>query len=671
MDDILYHGDIYASLKQLKNESIAVAITSPPYWKQRDYGFEGQIGQENTSEEYIGKLVAVFNLLKDKLREDGIFYLNVGDKYLSRYGKSHLLQIPYRLAYHMIRNGWRLVDLIIWFKPNHMPSSVKDRFANTYEPVLVLAKNNSNIYKNKFGNVLKIPLQQTPWKHTAVFPEKLVEALLNRTSLEDGDIVLDPFAGTGTVAAVVNRMKTGLFAKKIYSVIIEKGDEFINIIKKRANITHIKEIKDVPYEWKPVKEDRIPDGEVKIIATEKYGEVYIAENSNDFLEAIRGLTTESFRSFHREDALYFFGVKKWSIEDLYYISRIFDIGYVLRNMIIVSDGSTWYPIFMFARDTRRVEYKFYLDRVRVKPKTSERRDWRRENFIGIRVRDITGKVSREGLIIKVIESYHDGFPKIVLVKWNGWISIEYVLHPEKDEYIVEGLKFRCPFCHNELIETYNPIDKNICPYCGKKLWVDIGSIPLIEEPKEVKEIIRKLEKVDYTMGEVMEIRSFEKKRATSSKFVELERINWGASPGARKLMYGEYFTKMRLYRIDQPSVARYLTILRKTRGLNITDVVKRLPHGYKHTVGHWFRTDFGGSIPRIEDIKLIKRIFKVDDRLLSALERTALKFQTVRASIKGKNPGDFIESMEEEQLKVYLKKLYLPPYEYIKTLSSY
>ena len=139
-NDIILCGDVYAGLSFLKDDSISVAITSPPYWQQRDYNFDEQIGQENTPNEYIGRLIKIFNILKTKLKDDGVFFLNVGDKYLNKYGKSHLLQIPYRLAYHMVNDGWYLQDIIIWYKTNHMPSSVTDRFTNTYEPVFVFAK---------------------------------------------------------------------------------------------------------------------------------------------------------------------------------------------------------------------------------------------------------------------------------------------------------------------------------------------------------------------------------------------------------------------------------------------------------------------------------------------------------------------------------------------------
>jgi len=122
---------------------------------------------------------------------------------------------------------------------------------------------------------------------------------------------------------------------------------------------------------------------------------------------------------------------------------------------------------------------------------------------------------------------------------------------------------------------------------------------------------------------------------------------------------------MRLYRIDQPIVAQYLTLLRKSKNMGIQDIINKLPKEYRHTVGHWFRRDFGGSIPIPEDIKLIKRIFDVQDGLLKILERTALKFQTVKTSIKGKNPGDFIE-LKDEELFNFLKKLFTPSPEYLK-----
>ena len=670
--DVILHGDVYACLDYLDNNSVAVAITSPPYWKQRDYGFNGQIGQEKTPEEYIGRLVKIYNKLRQKLRKDGIFFLNIGDKYLNQYGKSHLLQIPYRLAYHMVKDGWYLEDVIIWYKPNHMPSSVKDRFTNTYEPVLVFTKSKNNIYQHKYPKVVEIPLQQTSWRHTAVYPENLVREMLERVELKNGDLILDPFAGTGTTAVVVSKIRNSLYAKKIYSIMIEKGDEFIEIIKKRTRIKEVIKVKDINYDWEPIKESDLPkDIEPKPILKDKHGEVYIAQDQREFLSALQGIKTEEFKKFHREDALFFFGIKKWNLSSLYYVHTIYKYGYVLRNMLIISNGNTWYPIFMFARDSTRVAYKFYLDRVRIKPKTKEKREWREEEFVGMKVRDISGKESMEGYIVKVLKKYEDGFPKIVLVQWNGKASIEFVIHPKKDEYLMEGIKFFCPKCHSELTEPFDPIGNNICSSCGQKLWINLETIPIIQEPREISEIVEELENNEYSIGQLLNIKDFKRKKVSSStKFSSLERINWGASPGARKLMLGEYFTKMRLYRIDQPLVAQYLTLLRKSKNMSIQDVISKLPKEYCHTVGHWFRKDFGGSIPIPQDIELLKAIFDVQDGLLGVLKRTALKFQTVKASIKGKNPGDYIKNKDDRDIIKFLRLLYIPSNEYVTMFAQ-
>jgi DNA modification methylase len=671
MRDTILHGDVYACLEYLDNNSVAVAITSPPYWKQRDYKFEGQIGQEKTPEEYIGRLVVIYNKLRQKLREDGVFFLNIGDKYLNQYGKSHLLQIPYRLAYHMVKDGWWLEDIIIWYKPNHMPSSAKDRFTNTYEPVLVLAKSKKNIYKKRMSSVVEIPLQQTPWKHTAVYPENLVSEMLNRVNLKDGDLVLDPFAGTGTTAVVVKNIRNSICSKKIYSILIEKSDEFIEIIKNRTNIKEIIRLNDIPYSFNAVKEDDLPNVEPCLILKDKHGEVYIAEKPEEFLSALVGITTKEFKDFHRQDALYFFGVKNWNLETLYYIHVIFNHGYVLRNMIVVSNKKNWFPIFMFARDSTIVAYKFYLDRIRIKPKTKEKRTWTDDEFIGMKVRDISGKNSRNGWIVKILDKYKDGFPKVVVVQWDENVSIEFVIHPEKDELLMEGLKFFCPKCKTELTDPYDPIGDNTCQSCRTNLWKSIDTIPIIKEPEEILESTKELEVNKYSVGQVVSVKDFEKRKILStSKFSSLERINWGASPGARKLMFGEYFTKMRLYRIDQPIVAQYLTLLRKSKNMTIQDVTNKLPEEYYYTVGHWFRKDFGGSIPIPEDVKLIKKIFGVQDGLLKILERTALKFQTVKTSIKGKNPGDYINNKNIENLNNFLKALYTPSYEYTKMINK-
>lgn len=119
----LYVGDALEVMKTLKCESIDMFMTSPPYWGHRDYGIRGQIGLEATPEQYIQTLVEYFHELKRILKSTGSFYLNMGDTYV----KKTLQLIPARLTIALQKDGWILRSDIIWFKPNHMPSSVKDR----------------------------------------------------------------------------------------------------------------------------------------------------------------------------------------------------------------------------------------------------------------------------------------------------------------------------------------------------------------------------------------------------------------------------------------------------------------------------------------------------------------------------------------------------------------
>ncbi len=656
-NDIILCGDVYAGLSFLKDDSISVAITSPPYWQQRDYNFDEQIGQENTPNEYIGRLIKIFNILKTKLKDDGVFFLNVGDKYLNKYGKSHLLQIPYRLAYHMVNDGWYLQDIIIWYKTNHMPSSVTDRFTNTYEPVFVFAKNKNNIYKNSQGTIFEIALQQTKWKHTAVYPEKLVLELLNKVNIKDDDIILDPFAGTGTTAAVVQSIRNNLFGKNIYSISIEKGEEFVNIIKDRTQIEKVIKIKEIDYQWKKVTDIDLSDNlETKVLLNNKYGEVFVAKNPIEFLSIIKGLYNDDFKSYHREDAVYFIGVKNFNLDCLYFIHNINNHGYVLRNMIIVSDDHNWYPVFMIVNDSTRVQYRFYLDKLRVEPKTVVDKNWSNQDFIGTKVVNNVDKQANDGYIIDIIDKYSDNFPKIVRVNYDNNILIEPVLHIYEDDFLMEGLLFFCPHCQSEINVFYDPIEDNYCPHCKKKLYDRLDNFPIIKEPKDILELFNILDKSKNINFDDVNTKIVKKtSNKTNSKFNTLQKINWGASPGARKLIIGEYFSKSRLYKVSQPLVAQYLTLLRIEKNMTINDVINYFPSNYKHTVGHWFRKDFGGSIPIPQDIIILKNILDDSIGLLNLLEKTALKYQTVKTSNKGKNPGDFISLKNEYKIKKYFE----------------
>jgi len=135
-------GDVIDELNRLPPNCVDVIITSPPYFGQRDYKTKGQIGQEKEAESYIKKMVEVGNELKRVLKDSGSYFLNIGDKYI----KKRLQMIPERTALALQNNGWVLRNTIIWYKPNHMPSSIKDRLANTWEPIYFFVKDTGKYY---------------------------------------------------------------------------------------------------------------------------------------------------------------------------------------------------------------------------------------------------------------------------------------------------------------------------------------------------------------------------------------------------------------------------------------------------------------------------------------------------------------------------------------------
>ena len=163
-------------LKTFSDKSINCCITSPPYYGLRDYGVSGQIGNEDTPEQYIEKLVNVFEEVRRILKDDGVLWLNLGDswagsnqgagtknltkKQASNHGTNYmntdthksklskligykpkdLIGIPWMAAFALREAGWYLRQDIIWAKGNPMPESVKDRCTKSHEYIFLLSK---------------------------------------------------------------------------------------------------------------------------------------------------------------------------------------------------------------------------------------------------------------------------------------------------------------------------------------------------------------------------------------------------------------------------------------------------------------------------------------------------------------------------------------------------
>ena len=169
--------------KKIIMDKIAdIIITSPPYWKKRDYKLKKQIGQEKSVEDYIEVITNVMDNWKGLLKDSGSVFLNVGDSYL----KGRRMQIPSRIAIEAEKCGWVLRDQIIWVKPNSTPHSANQRLPIREEFILHFTKNNKYFYdihgfKKRFDtvtNVWTIKPAYHQGEHLAPFPDELVERIL-------------------------------------------------------------------------------------------------------------------------------------------------------------------------------------------------------------------------------------------------------------------------------------------------------------------------------------------------------------------------------------------------------------------------------------------------------------------------------------------------------------
>lgn len=139
---LLMHGDALEILKTFPCASVDCVMTSPPYWGKREYS-DGGIGLEKDYKVFIENLCEVFFELKRVLKDEGSFWLNIGDSYKSK----RLLGIPWRVAIELIdEQGWILRNNIIWNKVKSGMDNTKDRLGNVHEDVFHFVKQKKYFY---------------------------------------------------------------------------------------------------------------------------------------------------------------------------------------------------------------------------------------------------------------------------------------------------------------------------------------------------------------------------------------------------------------------------------------------------------------------------------------------------------------------------------------------
>jgi len=274
----IYCGDSLETLKKIPDKFVDCVVTSPPYWALRDYGTKEQIGLELHFDDYIKKLCDIFDEVKRVLKDEGTCWVNIGDIYYTKSGSSflndsfdsnervkklginkannlrgkgllenkNLTLTPFRFAIEMQKRGWIIRNVIIWHKPNCMPTSVKDRFTVDFEYLFFFVKNKKYYFEQQREphKIKSIKRMSYKWEghrepkssfsgmniknmchpkgrnkrcvwnistgsykgaHFAVYPEKLIEIPISAGCPENG-IILDPFMGSGTTGVVAKKL---------------------------------------------------------------------------------------------------------------------------------------------------------------------------------------------------------------------------------------------------------------------------------------------------------------------------------------------------------------------------------------------------------------------------------------------------------------------------------
>jgi site-specific DNA-methyltransferase (adenine-specific) len=285
VDNILV-GDSWDISKTLPSESVRCIVSSPPYFGHREYSNNKdhrklELGREENAAIYAHRLISLFEELLRVLSADGTLWLNLGDTY--RDGR--LLGIPWRVALGLQDAGWILRSEIIWNKTNAMPSPVKNRPTTSHEHIFLLTKSREYFFdadairephvtfseeskmkggRNHFGKrggtpengknkgkanlhkgrwdqafhplgrnkrtVWNIPLGKFRESHFAVFPEKLVESCILAGTAK-GDLVLDPFMGSGTTGVVARKLERHFLG-------IELVPDYADMAARRINAIH-------------------------------------------------------------------------------------------------------------------------------------------------------------------------------------------------------------------------------------------------------------------------------------------------------------------------------------------------------------------------------------------------------------------------------------------------
>lgn len=264
--------------KLIKEPIVDAIITSPPYFDMKDYGHKNQIGFGQSYNEYLDDLSEVFQKIYNVTKDTGSLWVIIDALRKNK----ELIPLPFNIADRLKKIGWVLKDVIIWEKDKTVPWTHKGQMRNSFEYILLFAKTDNfkfNMDRVRTYDSLKkwwvryperyspdgkaptgvwnfpIPTQGS-WgnnyiKHFCPLPEEMVAQMIE-ISTDEGDVVLDPFSGTGTVLAKARNMNRKYIGTELNS-------EYIGMFKRYLADTHEKKLKEYKYS----KNNFVSDDEFK------------------------------------------------------------------------------------------------------------------------------------------------------------------------------------------------------------------------------------------------------------------------------------------------------------------------------------------------------------------------------------------------------------------------
>ena len=184
----IINSDCLTALQQMPDESIDCVVTSPPYWRLRDYqtnpviwnakedckhhwknnfctlchAWQGELGAEPNYHLYINHLCDIFDEIQRVLKATGTCWVNLGDVYNPK--NKSLILIPSKFSVEMLKRGWILRNIIIWQKPNAMPNSVKDRFTVDFEYLFFFVKSTKYYFEQQFEPIKESTIKKAKSK---------------------------------------------------------------------------------------------------------------------------------------------------------------------------------------------------------------------------------------------------------------------------------------------------------------------------------------------------------------------------------------------------------------------------------------------------------------------------------------------------------------------------